>query len=163
MRDEFRERVVAGFERRFWSKVRKQEGGCWEWTGHRLPKGYGVVRTFIEKALIVKAHRLAYEMEVGPIPPGMLCLHACDNPPCVNPAHLRIGSNSENMADAVEKRRFPSGEKKWNASLTERQAMAIKRLLRTTKRSDLDIGREFGVAHSTIWQIRKGNTWKHIP
>jgi hypothetical protein len=77
-------------------------GECWEWKGKRQrpsrvsPGGYGIVRRF-GRALF--AHRYAYELRVGPIPSGTLILHSCDNPPCVNPDHLSVGTQSKNIAD----------------------------------------------------------------
>lgn len=79
-------------EDRFWSKVNKTET-CWEWTAASLPLGYGVIR--VDKSN-VRAHRLSYEMHVGPIPEGMQVDHICHNPPCVNPEHLRLATNKQN-------------------------------------------------------------------
>lgn len=70
------------------------ESGCLEWTGHRVGKGYGRVRDHDRKLL---AHRAAYALWVGPIPEGLQVLHWCDNPPCINPEHLHVGTNQENQ------------------------------------------------------------------
>ncbi len=80
----------------FWKKVTKG-GGCWEWQGRKLSKdGYGLFRFDGERHL---THRLAYQLSVGEIPPGKFVLHSCDNPKCVRPGHLRVGTHEENMAD----------------------------------------------------------------
>ena len=82
---------------RFWSKVKKTQD-CWIWTASRTDRGYG---SFGLDGKVRRAHRVAYELAVGPIPDGMSILHACDNPPCVNPAHLRVGTQVQNMADEL--------------------------------------------------------------
>jgi hypothetical protein len=95
---------------RFWSKVVWRDDGCWEWTGMRIKSsratrngsGYGYL--WLEGKM-VRAHRLAYELFVGPIPDGALVLHSCDRPWCVNPEHLRVGTHSDNARDCVERQR----------------------------------------------------------
>lgn len=86
---------------RFWEKV-DQSGDCWLWMGGRNDDGYGIVQW---EGHVTGAHRVAYEISVGPIPEGKLVLHSCDNPSCVNPNHLWIGDQSDNAADSVAKGR----------------------------------------------------------
>lgn len=85
-------------------RIRKDEDGCWRWTGATSPDGYGKWRDRGTRK-ILSAHRLMYEMEVGPIPPGMVVMHTCDCPPCVNPAHLRVGTQQDNLRDMASKGR----------------------------------------------------------
>lgn len=79
--------------------------GCWPWAGYRQREGYGLVRKKGQPA--EAAHRVAYRLFVGPIPPGMVVMHRCDNPPCVRPDHLRVGTQAENLADMRAKGRAP--------------------------------------------------------
>jgi hypothetical protein len=88
---------------RFWKKVTYEpNSGCWLWDASANPKGYG---QFVLEGVPLKAHRFAYEMLVGEIPRGEIILHECDNPSCVNPAHLRSGTYKENTSDIINKGR----------------------------------------------------------
>lgn len=99
--------VHAGeFRQRFDASFQRAEGNvCWIWTGLLQKSGYGVIK---RKQKAVRAHRAAYELYVGPIPTGLHVLHRCDNPPCVNPQHLFLGTHVDNMRDMEKK-----GRAKW--------------------------------------------------
>lgn len=111
----------ASLERRFWAKVGMQpKDQCWPWRGSRAKRyGYGelsVRRNNIRTGPPGKAHRISYELHFGPIAPGLKVLHTCDEPACVNPAHLKLGTQLDNIADMVAKGRhnprglrFPKG------------------------------------------------------
>lgn len=93
----------------FWSRIKRTGESwesCWEWQGKRLPRGYGRLSRYGEQ---VYAHRYAYEVTWGPIPEGLHVCHSCDNPACVNPHHLWLGTASDNMRDCVAKGRQVSG------------------------------------------------------
>lgn len=88
---------------RFWSKVNKgSPEDCWEWTGARLPWGYGRMQ---KNGHLVGSHCVAYELAYGSVPKGYFVLHKCDNPPCCNPSHLFLGTNQDNMNDMISKGR----------------------------------------------------------
>lgn len=97
--------IRVPFLERFWSKVRKSDeaDGCWVWTGGKSREGYGQI--FVSHGKYAKAHRCSYEIEYGPIPEGLDCLHRCDNPPCVRPEHLWLGTAKDNSRDMYEKGR----------------------------------------------------------
>jgi hypothetical protein len=96
--------ITAVLLERFWSKVGKgSAASCWEWTGARIPQGYGSLGT--RERSQIGAHRISWSIHNGPIPPGMFVLHRCDNPPCVNPAHLFLGTQLDNMRDKLQKGR----------------------------------------------------------
>ena len=94
--------------RRFWAKVSiGQPDECWTWKAGKASIGYG---TFCVDGRMVYAHRYSLELVNGPIPAGMLACHTCDNPPCVNPAHLWVGTHRDNIRDAIFKGRHPGAE-----------------------------------------------------
>jgi hypothetical protein len=97
-------RKVIPAEERFWAFVPVRGDGCWEWSGSVTEKGYGQFGDG-RRPNNVRAHRFSWELANGPIPDGRIVLHSCDNPPCVNPAHLRLGSDAENTADMIAKGR----------------------------------------------------------
>lgn len=145
-------------EEAFWSKVRKQPArGCWIWRGYRMLGGYGKL-SYGGHAL--RAHRVAYQIYVGPIPLGLNVCHRCDNPPCVNPAHLFLGTHSDNVRDRHEKRRDARGEKHGCAKITKADAVAIRRARKKKTASVRQLAVEYGVSRATIYEIVNGKIWK---
>src|SRR3990167_8700408 len=112
-------------EQRFWGKVRKTPG-CWLWTA-KLLKGYG--RLWVA-GHSERAHRVAWLLHYGQIDAGLLVLHKCDNPCCVNPKHLFLGTASDNILDAAAKGRMAHGEKNGNRKLTTDQVLTIRQVSR---------------------------------
>ena len=138
-------------QQRFWSNVEikvNKPDECWEWKASIRGHGYG---QFKKNGKQIKAHRLAYELCNGDIPDRMCVLHRCDNRLCVNPAHLFLGTQLENIEDMLNKKRQKGPRK-----LTEMQVLAI----RADKRGKRVIAKELGVYPSTIGRARNGKTWK---
>lgn len=160
-------------EERFWKRVKRSDG-CWEWTGERTQWGYGTLRLYFkqddgtERKPHMGAHRLSWAIAHGD--PGELCvLHRCDNPPCVRPDHLFLGTDGDNIRDCVKKGRFDrtaaalaiSGERSHLAKLTNAQAVEIKRR-RASGESLSALGREFGVTKQAIWAMTNGRSWNRV-
>ena len=136
---------------RFWAKVAKSDG-CWLWTGARASNGYGSFR-FADRPCATAAHRAAWELACGPIPHGMHVLHRCDNPPCVRPGHLFLGTAKTNMTDKAIKGRAAR-------RLTETQVRQI-RARHAYGESGYQLAREFGISRTTVTDIAV-KTWRHI-
>lgn len=144
---------------RFWSYVKKTET-CWLWVGAKGPRGYGLFRLQGPGAMS-KTHRLSWEWSNGPIPAGLGVLHKCDTPACVNPAHLFLGTQKDNMADCARKRRMPLGERRHGAKLTVASVIRIRELV-MSGRSMAGLAREYSVAISTIQSIVHRRKWTWV-
>lgn len=107
------------------------------------------------------AHRHVWEECFGPIPGSLFVLHRCDNRPCVNPEHLFLGTQADNLRDMVQKGRSCRGERHWNAKLTEAEARSIRATPKTSG-STLRLMQQFNVSKTTITRIRAGKLWRHI-
>jgi hypothetical protein len=147
---------AVSYERDTFLKYVVHQERCWGWTGPLTDKGYGIVQV---KGRKIGAHRLSYEYFKGPIPDGLHVLHSCDNPPCVNPDHLSVGTHQQNMREAKERKRFnnPGGEVHPSAKLTTPQAREV---LDHPDVPGSYFARKFGVSKSTIYAIRNGDNWK---
>lgn len=149
----------VSLKKRFWSKVQKS-GGCWLWLGALDGKGYGYLAG-TRGLPAVKAHRVSYEWHSGePIPPGIFVCHVCDNPPCVNPEHLFLGTNADNMRDMVSKGRQAchEGALNPNVKLTEQQ-LDVMLELRRGGMVQTEIASRFGVSQSAVSAILSGRAW----
>lgn len=149
------------FNARFWSKVRPTPTGCWEWTAYRNNHGYG--QFTVRKGVFYTAHAVSYAITHGPIQPGMSICHRCDNPPCVRPDHLFIGTQSDNAIDMFSKGRATRsrGVDRANAVLSEDDVRHIKEAA-TYRGLIKDLASEYGVSTTTIRKIRTGKKWSHI-
>jgi hypothetical protein len=145
--------------KRLFDRAMVQENGCWEWASACTGRGYGVIK---HKGHHLLAHRAAYDLCVADIPPSMYVCHRCDNPPCVNPEHLFLGTAQVNSDDCVVKGRIAQGER-CNAVLTEDKVQEIRCLIDEGRWSQHEIARRFDVAQSTIWRIKFGLNWAWLP
>ena len=127
---------------RFWTNV-SRANGCWEWTGKRNRKGYGQIR---DREKNRSVHRVSWELHFGNPPPGMLVCHRCDNPPCVRPDHLFLGTARDNMRDCAAKGR--AGFQK--VSPTDISELVRMRL---AGRRIKDLAREFGISRSSVSRL----------
>ena len=140
---------------------------CWEWTAGKNADGYGRIWNGCTH---LRAHRVAYEIFVGDIPEGLHVRHKCDNRVCVNPHHLEVGTNADNVRDMVERGRQAKGSEHWPAKLCEPEVVLIKQFLarhppRPGRHSGGQcdfIGRWFGVAAVNISQIHTKRIWTHV-
>ena len=143
---------------RFWSKVQKAEG-CWNWTAGASSRGYGVLEVGGRQ---MRAHRISWELRHGPIPAGVHVCHRCDNPRCVRPEHLWLGTNSDNMRDASQKGRIAFGSRNGSAKLIEAEVSDILRLYERGEHSQREIARRHGVTQATISHIVRREQWTHL-
>lgn len=162
-------------EERFWEKVKKTDT-CWIWTGSKRNKGYGAFSYTVGGRLIQgRAHRYSYELHKGAIRPGYFVLHKCDNPACVNPDHLFLGTNEDNIRDMLKKGRHIAGgthcgdEGDWKrgtkhhaAKLTEEDVRELRRLHATGEWSYSQLGKRFQIGPSAAYKIVKRLLWRHL-
>ncbi len=158
------------FAERFWAKVNKTET-CWLWTGShsRVNLGYGQVqvpdatRRCGRRKLY--AHRVSWELTHGPIPENAEVCHNCpggDNPLCVNPDHLFLGTHADNMTDAASKGQMPRGERRPTAKLTDENVRFIRNRYAAGDITQQALADEFNVALSQINGIVNHKSWRHV-
>lgn len=133
--------------------------GCWVWNSTKTRNGYGKFRFGAKKML---AHRMAYEMFVGPIPDGMQVCHRCDNPACVNPEHLFLGTMEDNFQDIIVKQRRV-GEWNGNVRLTEDLVRTIRDAYAKGGVTTYELADQYGVTRPNIGYIVNRKTWRHVP
>lgn len=155
-----------------------KETGCWEWVGAKCSAGYGVVTVRQNRNKSTKsAHRLMWQEKVGPISDGLCVLHKCDNPCCVNPEHLFLGTFADNSADMVAKGRAakgaksgrythpetnPRGERNGRAKITADDVVEIRRRYKPRVVTTKMLADEYGVSNQLISCILLRQNWKHV-
>jgi hypothetical protein len=171
---------------RFWSKVQvpQDRNQCWVWFGGSDQHGYGCLNTGLGKSM--RAHRYSWVLHFGEIPDGLWVLHHCDNPSCVNPAHLWLGTQTDNMQDMAKKgrgghithpervsrganngrcthpERYPIGSRCSHAKLTEESVEEIKARYGLGSVTIRQLAAEFEVSFSAVQQLLAGRSWKHV-
>lgn len=135
---------------------------CWPWQASTWKKGYG--RFYVNSRLVLPAHRAQMMLLVGAIPADIEVCHTCDNPVCVNPKHLFLGTTKDNAADKVAKGRAASapGEKNHFAKLSPENVIFIRSKQRSSREFG-DLSRQFGVSEGAIRFAYSGETWRHLP
>lgn len=154
------EHKVKSWKERFWRKVKKGEG-CWLWIGGKTSGGYGEIQINGKKCY---AHRVSWQLFNREIPRGLYVLHHCDNPPCVNPNHLFIGTQSINILDANNKGRakppIMKGEDHACAKLTLMEVREIRKLYQEGQTNKTKIAKLYGVSDMNIFKIINRKTWR---
>lgn len=140
---------------RFWGRVDLQGDGCWPWTASVDRWGYGHIRI---NGRLQRAHRVAWELCFGPIPEGVCVLHTCDNPRCVRPIHLFLGSQADNSRDKAKKGRA-AGERNPGAKLTATDVVEIRQRRRASA-LHRELAADFNVHRTTISNILSGKNWR---
>ena len=139
---------------RFWKKVKVgSEDECWPWTAGTTSAGYGWFRPSGRDVPGVNSHVFSYFLENGPVPPGKLVRHSCDNPPCCNPKHLIAGTPQQNMDDMKERNRLNPLVRDTHPKA--KLSSEDEEFIRGSTRRNIDLAREFGVAKSLITRIKK--------
>ena len=143
----------------FWSRVQKTDN-CWLWLGYpRTREGYG---GYTVSGKTYLSHRFAYLITHGELPDELQVCHTCDNPRCVNPAHLFLGTTLDNMRDRDRKgRRNAVGTKNGAARLTEQSVRDLRRRV-SSGESIPALAREFGVLRGAVWNAVTRRTWRHV-
>jgi hypothetical protein len=131
---------------------------CWIWIGSRNKRNYGQMSTR-RGCSPVHASRVSWGLHYGEIPRGMFVLHRCDNPPCVNPEHLFVGNQKENVADMLRKRRGLVGQKNGQAKLNVDEVLAIREM---SGKSQQQIAQQFGINQQQVSKIRLRKRWAHL-
>ena len=146
---------------KFWSRVDKRgPDDCWPWMGARTVKGYGIINI---NGKSYRAHRISYQIHTGKKPENFVC-HTCDNPSCVNPAHLFDGTPQSNMDDMIAKGRDRKalGEDVPAAKLTEDDVIAIRAQYAAGGHTHRSLAADYGLNHRTIGRMIKQEAWRHV-
>ena len=146
------EKILGRFRDKF---VPEPNSGCWLWTASTFRTGYGKFRV---DDRMVSAHRVSYELHNGLIPEGLHVCHTCDVKVCVNPDHLWLGTNQDNVDDRDAKGRQAKGSEHGRAKLTEEQVWEIYHAEGTLR----EIAEQYGVLFQQVSKIKRKEKWRHL-
>lgn len=156
---------VESLEERFWDKVtipKNVVSDCWLWTGY-IMNTYGAIRITVNSiGITTGAHRMSYELATGINPVSQHILHSCDNRQCVNPHHLSLGTNLDNINDKIAKGRQPNGVLIKQSKLSEDQVREIRAKYVAGHTNKSALSREYGISRLNIANIINYKVWKHI-
>lgn len=146
---------------KFYSKIIKEEGGdkCWGWSGAATIGGYGVFKNKFER---YRASRVSYYLSTGVDPELFDVCHSCDNPICVNPNHLFLGTRADNMRDASQKNRLCVGNRNIKSKLAATDIPKIIEAYLTGNTSQAALGKKYFVSQATIGRTVRRELWRHI-
>ncbi len=164
--------ITNSLKRRFWRKAEiVLLDDCWKWLGTKDRRGYGRLNLGRRGHGIAKAHRVSYALHFGD-PGDLEVCHRCDNPACVNPNHLFLGTHADNMADMAQKgyrkgiydgpTHRNRGEKNGQSKLTEDDVQKIRTAATAGEKSQRQIAKEFGIRRQTISRIVRGECWSYL-
>lgn len=153
--------AIGDLASEFWARVPRAGDGCWLWPGSGSPENYG---RFWHRTRAYDAHRLAYELTRGSIPPDLCVCHTCDTPACCRPDHLFLGTKGDNARDRAAKGRSAGGERhpRWQAKLTADLVREMRRLREDHGTSFRGLGAKFGVNEATAYKAVTGRIWRHV-
>ena len=141
---------------RFWDKVEKTDT-CWNWNASLDRWGYGRLKVC---GKFKGAHRVSYTLHYGDDPKGKMVLHDCDNPKCVNPKHLRLGTAQDNMDDMKKRKRHKVAKE--NVKMTVDQVRDLRRLWMFKGWTYDKLGKKFGISHTQAWKIATRKSWCYV-
>lgn len=148
--------IIGELFPRLSGRYRVTENGCWNWLGSKGKAGYGRI---ICKGKSIRVHRISYAARYGEIPDGFSVCHICDNPRCMNPDHLFLGTHAENMADRTAKGRSPGRR---NPGATNGRSILSEgdvRMILDSSETHRMLAARYGVSRSTISMLKSGRTW----
>lgn len=167
---ELMERIDARFEfveEKLKNYIVDEETGCWNWQGKikTTRGGYGQITLYMRdrnpKKRTFATHRVSYAFHNGEDPKSLCVLHSCDNPSCMNPDHLSLGTHADNMRDMVEKGRSGVGVKNPSCRLSEGVVVDIVEKIKQGK-TNIEIASLYPISHAQVSMIRTGKSWKHL-
>lgn len=152
-----KKKASANLSARFWGRVAiKGDDDCWEWQGRKNVRGYGLFDNNNRPNL---ASRFSYALSKGQPDETLFVCHTCDNPSCVNPKHLWLGTHQQNMDDAASKKRMSGGHTRGSAVNTSRFIAEQVLEIRKSKETAATLAERFSVSRTAIYKIRRGENW----